>query len=650
MQCNGVFCSAMVRSHGDVCEFCQESDRDRSFSFEPDECLGCGEEIVCGSDGYCSPCWQDRFGVEEDEKVDPLIIPLSHVPHTMDTQTGIKGSDVYATTGNPLVDLSALLVRGAAPDEIRAHVTLCLEVSVEDTFVLAFQTRDVRGGKGERELFDILMSSLYKNKATRQKTLALLDLVPEYGSWRDLFSVHDDCLVYKKGQPLVDKVRELIVAQLRADAATPEGQSISLCAKWAPREKTNPVFTKILAAHLFDTVHSVSHRLKLYRKLVTGLNRRLDTTEIKMCARTFAAIDPSHVPGRCLSKNMRAFLNEPKSGRGLRRPDDKDRMDARQHFKDYFIAAKEGKVTVKAANVVYPHEIIKKVAIPGSAFAMRLGAAQGSATDPQPPSEEEAAGICAQWDALVKSAREAGGLGRSLAMCDFSGSMLSSSRGSDRDTPFWVSMAMGLLISELTTDEFKDTFLTFDSNPTLHTVTGKTIFERVASIGNVGQGLSTDFQKAMDLVLSTLKAKRCRPGQEPKDLIVITDMAWDQACASNQASVYTDHSYRHVVKTGQWQTHIQMIREAFRRAGEDMWGEGNGFQPPRIVIWNVAATARDFHAKSNEEGVIMLSGWSPSLFKVLTTEGARVQTPLESLRIQLDDPRYNPIRQRLAAM
>ena len=554
---------------------------------------------------------------------------------------GEKGSDVYTTTTSPLVDLSALLVRGAGADTLLPLLKKCLEVSEVDTFVLVFQTRDVRGGKGERRLFDILLADLYRRRP--EKTLALLDLIPEYGSWRDVFIILEQCL---KGEgerckTMIDAILKLASTQLKKDFTTPA--SISLCAKWAPREKTNPLLTKALANAMFKDATTLSTRLKLYRKLVADLNRRLDTTEIKMCARTFADINPDHVPGRCLSKNMRAFLNEPKSGRGLRHPDDKDRMDARQHFQDYFAAAKEGKATVKAANVVYPHEIIKKIAIPGSAFAMRMGGAWGRATDPQPPSGDEAAGLCAQWAALVKSAREAGGLGRSLAMCDFSGSMMTSDRGA----PFWVSMAMGLLISELTTDEFKDTFLTFDTNPTLHTVVGHTIFERVASISDIGQGLSTDFQKAMDLVLATLKAKRCRPGQEPKDLIVITDMAWDRACSSNEQSVYTDNTYRHIVKTSPWQTHIQMIRESFRRAGEDMWGEGNGFQPPRIVIWNVAATAKDFHAKSDEEGVIMLSGWSPSLFKVLTTEGARVQTPMEALRAQLDDSRYDPVRERL---
>jgi hypothetical protein len=76
-----------------------------------------------------------------------------------------------------------------------------------------------------------------------------------------------------------------------------------------------------------------------------------------------------------------------------------------------------------------------------------------------------------------------------------------------------------------------------------------------------------------------------------------------------------------------------------------MWGEP--WTPPRIVIWNVAATCSDFHGSADTDGVIMLSGWSPSLFKVLTEEGARVQTPMEALRVQLDDERYDPIRKRL---
>ena len=175
---------------------------------------------------------------------------------------------------------------------------------------------------------------------------------------------------------------------------------------------------------------------------------------------------------------------------------------------------------------------------------------------------------------------------------------------------------------------------------------GSDLFERLRGLENLGQGLSTDFQAAMGLVLGRLKQTRCRPGQEPENLIVLTDMNWDQACGSNEQSPYTDNSYRHVVKTNPWQTHVEMIRESFKRAGEDMWGVP--LKMPRIVIWNIASTSVDFHAQADTEGVIMLSGWSPSLFKALQSgEEIKASTPLEALRVQLDDERYDAVRQRV---
>ena len=115
---------------------------------------------------------------------------------------------------------------------------------------------------------------------------------------------------------------------------------------------------------------------------------------------------------------------------------------------------------------------------------------------------------------------------------------------------------------------------------------------------------------------------------------------------SNQQSFFTGNSYRHVVKTNPWQTHVEMIREAFKRAGEDMWGEGQGLKMPRLVIWNIASTSVDLHAQAGTEGVVMLSGWSPSLFKSLQTgQEIKASTPLEMLRVQLDDERYDPVRE-----
>ena len=68
-------------------------------------------------------------------------------------EKGIKGSDVYnaSSIGDSLLALSCLLTRGADEMTIKKMVNEILsdplQEVLEDLIVLAFQTRDIRGGK-----------------------------------------------------------------------------------------------------------------------------------------------------------------------------------------------------------------------------------------------------------------------------------------------------------------------------------------------------------------------------------------------------------------------------------------------------------------------------------------------------------------------
>jgi len=557
------------------------------------------------------------------------------------TKVGTKGSDVYTATGveDPRVALSALLVRNADARMIRAGVNEILKMeekdqAIKDVFVMAFQTRDVRGGKGERTVAYEMFKALLENHSVSHIAMDILDLVPEYGSWRDLFQLAE---THEK-----ERILAITINQFRKDQVTMDSGKVSLMAKHAPREDKYPEQFKALANILFASEPKYSRRLKALRQALSAMNKVAKTVEVQMCSKHFADIKPEEVPGRALQKYLKAFLNQPSTYSHPLHPrpsEEADRVECAEHFSEHLAKAARGEAKVNGSKTVFPHELIKKIV-----HSMRRG--RHSYDYEARMSEGEKDGLVGVWNQMVKDAKEGGGLGRSIAMCDFSGSMQSS--GNNGDTPYWVSMAMGLLISEVTTKEFEDTFLTFDSTPTLHTLPKGDIFQRVAFIEpDLGQGTSTDFQKAMDLVLQKCKTTRVRPGQEPENLIVLTDMNWDQACGSDVYSAYTGNRYRHVVKTDTWQTHVEMIREAFKRAGEDMWGPGQGLKMPRIVIWNIAATSTDFHAKADTEGVVMLSGWSPSLFKILQKEGVVIQTPYQALRCQLDDERYDPVRERV---
>jgi hypothetical protein len=533
--------------------------------------------------------------------------------------TGVKGSDIYThdEVSDSRVVLSTLLVRGASEDTIRNGIKKVLyEGHVEDAFVMAFMTRNIRGGKGERDLF----YDMYHELLNRKPELAahLLDLVPHFGYYGDMFTLAE------KNTSFQHDILTLTKQKFLEDEANMAAKKpVSLLAKWIPRE--GKPLAKELSAEI-STHLKYQKRFADYRKRVSALNKYLKTTEIDMCANDWADIQPEKVPARCMKVHMKAFLNEKVKDYGLRHPDDKERNLCREHFQEYFLKTAKGEKVAKGADTLYPHEIVTRV-------SATLHTASG----------DERNALIGAWNAFVVKANEGGGLGRSIPMCDFSGSM--------SGLPLEVSRALGLLISEVTTDAFKHKMLTFDSTPKMVDLPKDgDIFHKVEHLNRnsqFGQGLSTDFQKAMDLVLENLVKHRVPVGEEPENLIVLTDMAWDQACGSNEASIYSGNMYRRNVKTAPWQTHLQMIRENFKRAGEDMFGEGKGYKVPRIVVWNLSSLCQDMHAQADTEGVVMLSGWSPSLFKVLMAKGVEIQTPYKALRYQLDDPMYDVVRERI---
>jgi hypothetical protein len=128
-------------------------------------------------------------------------------------------------------------------------------------------------------------------------------------------------------------------------------------------------------------------------------------------------------------------------------------------------------------------------------------------------------------------------------------------------------------------------------------------------------------------------------GEEPEDLIVLTDMGFDMA------NYDRDYGMLHNGKNTDWVRQMNRIRDDYKYAGEHVWGPGNGWKPPRIVIWNLREEFKDFHAKADQEGVVQMSGWSPSILKMLQKEGVKVITPYQGLRLILDDERYDPVRQ-----
>lgn len=546
----------------------------------------------------------------------------------MATTLGAKGSDVYTFdgVGDPRVALSIILNRGQTEEIITDGIKKILNYSdskipdfnkmEEDIFVLAFMNRNIRGGKGERDISYIMFKILYQERSDIM--MQLFSLIPHYGYWGDIFTIWNQWATDEVKACMYDMVK----TQLDEDIENmKEKKSVSLLAKWIPREGRDIKDSKIAKeiAQLMFPTGVFSHKMKMYRKVISPINKYLDTVEIKQCNNEWANINPETVPGRAMDKYRCAFLNE-KKNKDVRYPMNDDRIMCAENFKNHINKVLKGEAKINANHVLMVHEIYNHLCVDDL-------------------SEDIKNIHRAQWKAIKDDLNTKGTFKSMIAMCDFSGSM--------DGQPKQVSAAMGLMISELATGCGKNKIMTFDSTPTWITFPdGMDICDKVNMIkdSSLGQGTSTDFQKAMELIISDAKKNKTPMTDMPSDLVVFTDMCWDAACYSREYSSYTENIYRYHVKTAPWQTHIEMIRESFKRAGEDNFGEGNGYVMPRIVIWNLRPSMSDYHAQADTPGVLNFSGWSQNIFKYLVEKGFTVQTPYDGLRIQLDDPMYDIIR------
>lgn len=531
------------------------------------------------------------------------------------TKKGINGADVYTEegVGDYRVTLFTMLNRGLEASYIEEYVKKIYsrgnKNEIIDLFVMAFQTRDIRGGKGERQLFYKFIKALYE--VNKEAVKQVIHLIPEYGCWRDMWEI---ITLIPELEETVFTIVKRTFSDDYAKYTSNQESKMTLLTKWLPREGSGNYkgLPRKLANYIYSSETSERKRLVRYRKDTSMMNKALKTVEINMCAHTWRDIKPEAVPGRCMKNHKKAFLNQPlkTNGEELRYPESEDRMECREHFLTFIEGLKNGTKTVKGANVIMPHELIIPAIL-------------------RTTTKEEYEIIEGQWKSIREETLKLGGLGKCIPMCDFSGSM--------DGTPKLVSLALGILISEINHSAFRDHIIGFDADPKWHSLSGMTTLkQKVNSMrGIIGQGLNTDFYKACMCIIKKMKEHKVPVGEEPEDLIVLTDMGFDNARENN---------YNNISDSPEWKTQLEMIRNEFKIAGEEVWGEGNGWKLPRFVIWNLRAEYKDFHATADQEGVVQLSGWSPSILKALQKGGVKLMTPYIGMRAVLDDARYDAVR------
>jgi hypothetical protein len=483
-------------------------------------------------------------------------------------------------------------------------------------------TRDIIDGKGEYTLTFMLIHTWYDFYPVLAKFAlkCLVDLedrnIHQYGSWKDIkyfcgYCSSQGAIVH---HPLIEYSIKLLNEQLRKDEGTDKVSDISLAAKWVPREKsTFGWLYEALACDYYNpimvTATTEAQKSKAilkcktqYRKLISSLNKKLDTTQIKQCGGQWADIDfATKVTSITLAKQKQSFLNL-KKDRSVRHPDNQDRIDCAEHFRARIKKAAAGEVEIKGKRVSMV-DFVKQ------ACELRYGGSQ-----------DEVDLLNSQWR---DNSSQTGALGKMIAMVDVSGSM--------EGDPMNVAIALGIRIAEKSA--LGKRVMTFSATPTWVNLESYTDF--VSMVGVVRQadwGMNTNFKAALTMILNAIIENKMAP-EDVQDmaLVILSDMQMDSGDKSDKKALYEE------------------MEELYAEAGNRV--HGKPYKPPHILFWNLRST-NGFPSLSTQANCSMMSGFSPALLNFFCEKGMEALescSPWSVLEQTLDKERYKILADKLEA-
>ena len=505
---------------------------------------------------------------------------------------------------------------------------------------LVAQTRDIIDGKGEYTLSYMLVYELYQvfpemaeQILSRFFHLTLeetevndeqLVTVHPYGSWKDIkyFCKYVMDRTDKGNKKIGEFALNLMINQLRKDATELDVTKISLAAKWCPREKCTR-FGKLFVAmantyfkHYLDSAPTREQKKKAFakcnmdfRKLLSRMNKDLDTIQIKQCADNWSQINHSKTTSITGIKQRKALLNLNKNGEI--RSYENDRIECAINYKQYFEDLKVSGKEVKGKRIGLNDFTVE---------AIKLNALGGGGND----LEKDI--LNSQWR---DSSSLTGALGPIIPLVDVSGSMVGD--------PLHAAIALGIRVAEKSV--LGKRVLTFSEKGDWHDLSSCTTFtDCVASLQQAEWGGTTNFYAAFDNILNAIVAGKLTPEQvDGMILAIFSDMQMNTAIDSNNGGKYTKEVFEANKNT---YVLYQVMEKKYADAGMQLWGKP--FTPPHILFWNLRATT-GFPCTSNQANVTMFSGFSPALLNNFCNkglEGLKNVDPWSQLVDSLDNPRF----------
>lgn len=495
------------------------------------------------------------------------------------TENGMEG---YKTTFHPLLDMNFKVTsyRNLTDKDICNDIDKIIAQAEDAQYLLKFlfMVRDAREGLGERRLFRVALKHLLNTTNFDNKREVITDLINTQISNYGRF---DDLFIFV-GTEYEGLLIQTIKNQLKSDYQNMlANKSISLLAKWMPSENASSKETKRLATTIRKALGADS---KTYRKTLSALRAYLKVTETYTSANEWDKIDYNQVPSKANLKYKDAFL----------RHDEERRRD--------FLAAlrvgvdKDGKEVKINSAVNFPHEIVSKY-VNTNGWYYNL------------TSYDEA------LEQLWKNLKQKDGLNNTIVVRDGSGSM-TSRIGSGNTTALDVSTALAIYCSERLNDTFKDKFITFSSQAQLVDLSKcESLYSKLKTCFKYGDCSNTNIENVFNLVLKTAIEGNIRPEDMPAQILIISDMEFDSGYIgfNGDSNVFRTAQARYV------------------RAG---------YKLPKLVFWNVCSRTNTIPVTQNENGVVLVSGFSVNTLNMVLNGKT---DPFLALVDELSTEKYNSI-------
>lgn len=199
-----------------------------------------------------------------------------------------------------------------------------------------------------------------------------------------------------------------------------------------------------------------------------------------------------------------------------------------------------------------------------------------------------------------------------LVVRDGSGSMCQCLPNST-STILDVANALTIYCSE-NNKTFKNKFITFSQRAEIVDLTSYTnLYEKLKKLDGYYDYSNTDINNVFNLILKTAIKEKLSKEDLPKNILIVSDMQFDEVNSCDIDSLF------------------KTINNEYKKAGYEM---------PKLIFWNVSYYDNTIPMKNNKNGLILLSGYSTSLMRmVCSTE----LDPFKALKEILNNKRYSII-------